>query len=601
MLSSVIASIIVLGLTAMAASGMILKHTRLLTWLGSAGVLFEGMWLGLTWLDREVFVQVSTERVFLWSSLLLLGVCLLGIRRFRLPYQISVNSGKRDTVVIVVLVLVAAASLLIFRFNHFVGLTWVTHGFFNGDTMTLATLVNRSMLTDRLVHENPWAANGQLEYPTLLHAGLATFFAGISLGDDWLAYLPALTLVQIVLTVPLLFLVWDVFSPEPKESWKLWFGLRSRWVIRILQGLLALYVLALAWDGYIYPQSHFFLTGLFLLFGALLVSAYSQRGLFQNVTVVPAFAIALILLAANAVTGTAAIGTVLMFSFLRMTDRTRVIPERTVFMLAAVIYLGLFWLLPPGEGAFGKPSFSYTAALDMLRLGLPAAALLASVWLQLGRQQFMSLAAAGLSVLGIITFFFSGREIVVENASRFFYHGILLGFPLLMSPLLRLGYWLRRELIFSARPIGQLLAGWGAAGVAAMLFLLPALSSVASAHDHLMFQDERKVSLAQQTALDWIRDHTKPENIFLTSPSAPWIIPYFTGRSLTRADYWLSPDDIFLAEITAAFQGSKAAQEAVVTQADYLVLREGEQNTWGELVYPIVFQNPAITIYQLRM
>lgn len=582
-------SVILPGVASLVASGVLFRHQRVLTYLAAAGVLFEGQWLLLTLLDRVLLPGVSAKMVFDLGSLALLILWALLYKKWTFPYLSGWGSGRRDAAVIVVLAIVLAASWLVLSSNGWQDGTWVTHGFYNGDTATLISLVQRSLLTDGLVNTNPFAASGELEYPTLLHAGLASLFSLSGEESGWLHYLPIMTLVQIVLTVPMFFLLWDVVWPEFKDRWRLWFGIKSRWLVLASQASIVLFVMALSWDNYIYPQSHFFLTGLFLLQVALLVRKHV--GL--------ASVVALILMLSNAVTGTAAVAVVAVYYLLNAADKKREVLQRAAWLAGVMMWIILFLQLTPGEASFGQPGFSYTAAVAMIRLGPALVALLIAVWLALDKQKFLGAAVAMLMVLAFVTFFFSTRNIVVENAERFIYHALLVGFPVLLSPAIRLWYWLQRELIDTARPLGQVMAGWVVVAALLLVTLLPAGASVASAHDNLMFKDEHRVTLLQQEALIWMNDNLETDAVVLASPRAPWLVPIFTGRAVVRVESWLSLQDETLEQIVAAFDGDKAAQEEMVKSAGYLLLRRDEQEWWDASSYDQVFSNTTVTIYRL--
>ena len=516
-----VSSIVLLGLASLVASGVLFSHQRVLTYLAAAGTLFEGQWLLLTLLDRTVLIGTETKVVFDTGAVLLLVVWLLFYRRLSFPYMSGGGSGRRDLAALPVLAVVLVAAGMVINANGFINGAWVTHGFYNGDTTTFIALVQRSLLTDGLVNTNPFAGGGALEYPTLLHAGVASVLTAVGISGSWLYFLPAMTLLQIVITVPLFFLLWDSAFPEPNEPWKRWFGVPSRLVILAGQAGLVLFVLALAWDNYVYPQSHFFLTGMFLLQAALLIRGH----------VVPASVVALVLMLSNAVTGTAAVAVLTVFYLLQAAGLKQAVWQRAGYLAGAVFWVIVFFAFTPGEAAFGLPTFSYTAVPAMVRLGPILVVLLAAVWL-INKQQFLSAAVAALVVMSFVTFFLSTRNIVIENAERFIYHALVIGFPLLLSPLIRLFYWLRRQLIDTARSPLQAASGWATVAALLLVTLLPAGASVASAHDNLMFKDERVVTITQREALDWLRENTEINDVILASPNPPWVVPLFTQKIL---------------------------------------------------------------------
>lgn len=98
--------------------------------------------------------------------------------------------------------------------------------------------------------------------------------------------------------------------------------------------------------------------------------------------------------------------------------------------------------------------------------------------------------------------------------------------------------------------------------------------------DNLLFKDSQQVSAPEREAYAWLKAHTNPTDVILASPEEPWSVPLFTGRSLVRTNYWLSPADPLTDEVTAAFNGSLAAQEVTAGHADYIVLTTVDEPLW---------------------
>lgn len=588
-------AVILLALAALLASGALFAHQRWLTYLATAGTLLEAQWLGLTLLDRTLMQTTPTATVFTLGSLVLLAVALLLVRQWQWPAL----AVRREAVGLAVTALVAAAAGTVVWVNGFTADgSWTTHGFYNGDTMTFISLVQRSLLTDGLVRSNPFAGGGPLEYPTLVHAAWATVLERYE-PVHWLDRLPVITLIQTALTVPLFFLLWDVVHPEPKEGWRKWLGVPRRGGLHLLQGGMVLYVLALSWDGYVYPQSHFFITGLFILAAALWSRVYNDSTAREIVWVVPASAITLVLLLANAVSGTAAVALAVTFCVLRAADRTREVWQRVPAAVVALGWVLLLVLLPPGRPDLGGVQFPYTATGSMLLLAPALLAVISGVWLSWRRQEtFVGAAAVVLTLLAFITFFGSSREIVAENASRFVYHAVIVGMVLWLAPMIRLFYWLRQKLWLEEQPVSQLAILYGSLMGAAVLTMLPALAGVASAHDHLMRQDRQVVSGALQEAVAWIAKEVPAEAVVAAS-AQQWAVPLFSGRALLRADYWLSPRDELLADINNAYAGDGAAQKRVMQKADFLLLTDDEQPAWATDNFEAVFRNKAAAIFRL--
>ncbi|MGH9856730.1 MAG: hypothetical protein ACRD4B_02690, partial [Acidobacteriota bacterium] len=165
------------------ASGILFTHKRILTLIAAAGVIFEGSFLFLTLLDRTILASGNSFVVYLIGSCLFAGAGILAIRNWKWPYA-RPGSGVRDIAVLLTLIFPLLAAFLVFQYNGYQQEAWVAHGFFNGDTATFTALVHRSLFTDGLVTTNPFAATDYLEYPTLLHAAVATMLEDIGIGLD---------------------------------------------------------------------------------------------------------------------------------------------------------------------------------------------------------------------------------------------------------------------------------------------------------------------------------------------------------------------------------------------------------------------------------
>ncbi|MGH9858043.1 MAG: hypothetical protein ACRD4B_09390, partial [Acidobacteriota bacterium] len=388
--------------------------------------------------------------------------------------------------------------------------------------------------------------------------------------------------------------------PEPRHPTEKWLSLPKRWMVYAAQSGVVLLIMAYSWDTYIYPQSHFFLMALFVLLMCLFVAARQSAGRVFLYLAITAYIVMIALSFSNAVTGTAAIIVAMAFG-LHLASNKKIPPGKRVFFAATIpLWLLIFALASPGNSSVGMPGFSYVAAVNMVRLSLPLAIIAVSVMWLPGRQPYLSLSAGLLSVAALFIFTFSTRDIVIDNAVRFFYHALLAAFPLLLLPLVRGYFHLRQALIYTTRSIDDRAAAWILSVTCIIFLLLPAAASVASSHDHLMFKDEHVISLSERGALWAIEEQTPKDAIFLANPQPPFSIPAFTGRRLLRADYWLSPDDVVLADTVAAFDGDRAAQEHVISQADYLFLQEAERALWEPLPFKKIFDSSHVVIYKLR-
>ena len=621
-------AIFILAASSLIASGVLFRHMRMFTFIAAACVLFEAAWLLLTCIDRVLLPQAESWLVFTLGGLLGAAILLRRVKLFRLPYQVAPRSGRRDMVVFLVMLPAVVSAWMILEHNGFTaGGSWVTHGFYNGDTMTFLSLVQRSFLTESLVTTNPFAGGGELEYPTLLHAGVAEFIMALggSVGSGWLHFLPLLVYVQILATIPLFFLVWDVMYPE-KLDHELWLGVPRRWPVLVAQADIVLLVMSYSWDSFVFIQSHFLLTGIFLLMGALIAQKHMWL----------ANAAALILMLSNAVTGTAAVAVAVIVLGTVFFNDAKTALARAGAIFGIAVWIGLFLWATPGNAAFGMPGFSYTAAEQMTRMAPLVIALFVGVVLGIERQRLLVAITSGLSALTFLVFFVSTREIVVENAERFFYHAILLGFPLLLLPAIRLYYFIRRLLVYTTLSFPQRAGGWVAVGGACIVLILPGAASAGRTLDSLLHSDERSVSFSSREGMWWLAEHADANAVVLASPDSPWEIPLFSGLALLRADYWLGDEDELLDLVMSAFQSEGIAykrtvlerdnvgliprEEAIarisgclfdeefvgarwcqdLQQADYVLLKQDELPAWALSRDAIVFTNTHTTIYRTK-
>ncbi len=587
-----VASLFILAIASVLGSGILFRHQRYLTLLATSGALFEMWWLVLTLAHRVIFPAMASGVVFLLGSLLFLVVLLPARRHWHWPYWSS-QGLWRDVAVAVTVCGVLASAALIQQYNGFIGDAWVAHGFYNGDTLTFITLTQRSLITPGLLTQNPFAGNGPLEYPTLLHAGLADFIGAAGLTERWLLWLPLFVYAQILITIPLFFLFRDTAKNIP--GWRT--GYRWGWRGIVIEAVVVGYILGLSWEAYVYPQGHFFTTALFVLLLAFVTEGWTIQGKQQYLWSSFAALLAVVLILANAVTGVAALIVWLTFALLRWTDKTRPFSERAGYLVSSVLLLMLFVVQTPGNGGLQYvPQFSYTAAGAMVMLGLPLILLLGSALPQVRHQAFIGSATVALAAVSLITFFFSSRDIIVDNASRFLYHALLVGWPLGVDGLVRGARLLQARLM---QLPGLVLRASGVVAVCVCLLLVvfPVVASLMSVHDHLLFKDERVSGTEVQLAMKWITTHTTADDIFLANPNEPWEIPLFTGRSLLRTNYWLSPEDALQETTERAFMGDVTAQQQVIAEANYILLKKNEVDTWNLPINSLVYDAGGIRIY----
>lgn len=567
--------------SALIGSGVLFQHKRILTYIALAGALFEAELLLTTLLHRTILGSVDGPTFFLIAGIVCIALWFSFYKAWKSPYS-TPGSGKRDLFAGIALLVVLAFAYPIVSSNGYVGENFIMRGFYNGDVVTFASLVQKSFNTGLLVSENPFSANGSLEYPTLLHGAVSDFFSLLGIGKDWLHYLSLMVYAQIIITIPLFFLLWDTAYPEPKNPAEKWFGVSSRTYIYAAQTVLTLTAIFLSIDSFVYPQSHFFLLGIFLAILALFSRGSLAGTRDQILPVVTGFVCALLLLLANTVTGTVAVALAGVVCFIRIFDKKRPIPERALFLLLGILLLVALKYASDERTAFNHLHFSVSAAGDMIRAGLPALLILGASLYSLSRKQYLSVAAGIVSLLGFAVFFLSDRNIVTENASRFLYHSVLIGFILFLPLLIQLLYWIRRELLLTSRPMSELVAGWGIVTSSVLILLLPIGISAGSTYSSLLTGEERSISKDMRITLWWIDDHVPAHSTVIANPNEPFVIPLFTGRAMLRAtDYWLSLDDEVATTAEKAFAGDTAAQQQVLDMGSFLFLTKEDEKLWN--------------------
>jgi len=570
----------------------------MVTFLATGLTLAAALWLQLSLLARIFEETVDAEVLFLLGSFSFLIALLLRWRSFSIPWWHSPVNVHDELVPLFATALVVLGTVPVLLANGWQGGQFILRGFFHGDTTTFVSLTQRSLLEDGLVSQNVFAGNGSLEYPTLLHAGMADFLTATG-NTDVLIVLPWLTIIGVLITVPVFWLLWDAIMPSQKKN-EPWLGLRSLLMPILLQFAAPMYVLTMSWDRYIYPQTHFFLTGMFVVLASLLYSHARSVGPKQYVALCAATIITFVLMLSNAVTGTAAMVVLLAYLGMGMLDNGKSLQARVVGLVVSTLLLLVFIVATPGQGAISLvPGLSYTAANDMLRLLGPLLLVVAGLLTNAQRREFLVTSIGGLSILAFIAYIFSSRDIVVANSSRFFYHAILIGFPLAVFPLVRMSFWLKQQLLHSSQSLVSRMGSWGVVVAVILLGLLPGLTGGAVAYDNLLFGETTVVVQDQAAALAWIADNTAASDIFVASPDSPWLIPLFTGRALLRTNYWLDAKDSVTEEVNRAFAGDVTAQAGVIAKAQYLVLPTEDLGRWSNQGGSAVFSNEALTIFSL--
>ncbi|TSC62083.1 MAG: hypothetical protein G01um1014106_665 [Parcubacteria group bacterium Gr01-1014_106] len=204
-------------------------------------------------------------------------------------------------------------------------------GFVNGDTMTLFALTKATESRGQgtgLLRENPFAGNGPLEYPTLLHRALAdimTATGGDITRDAWWLMIPVLIGTAAVGAL----LVQLLIKREHVPWWA---------------GVIFFAALAATWESFTYPQSHTFLTGLlFLLVGLLVLRDQTGNAAERRMLRWGIGLLAIVLLFSNAVLGTAAVAIAVGSNALQCFNRGWPLRDRVSGLIGSAILLFLFF------------------------------------------------------------------------------------------------------------------------------------------------------------------------------------------------------------------------------------------------------------------
>jgi len=585
--------------SALLGSGIVFHHKRMLTYIAFAGILLEAQLLLASYIHRTTLSSFENSSFFLLAGIAYLTLWLSMYKQWKSPYA-TPGSGIRDGFVAIALVLVAGFAYPVLHANGYAGENFVLHGFYNGDVATFASLIQKSFDTASLVAENPFSGNGYLEYPTLLHGAFADFFTMMGIGKDWLRFLSLMVYIQIIITIPMFFLLWDTVWGEPKNPAEKWFGISSRIKVYSLQTLIALFAIGLSIDSFAYPQSHFFLMGMFLAAVALLAQGSLLSGRNQVLFVAAGFIFAALLLFSNTVTGTVAIACAGTLCVLRMFDKKRPVRERAIFLVLAFLLVFFMIQASTGRETLRNPHFSVSAASDMIRAGITALFVLGAAFISLSRKQFLSLASAIVATLGLSVFFLSDRNIVTENASRFLYHSFLIGFALLLPLVIQVKYWIYRELFLTSRPMSERIGGYLIAISSVLLLLLPVGISAGSTYRSLLVEEPRIITQNDRVLLWWIDEHTSPNDIIITNGYEPYTVPLFTGRALLRTEgYWLSADDDISNQIQKAYAGDMSAQQDILQSAQYIIIPKNAVEMWDVTGLKKASDNGTNVLYKI--
>lgn len=535
---------------------LLIPEMSVLLWAMTSIVFGTGIVL-LHALLRALFPALA-DMPFLFS-LAALSVFLSALSAFLIwrgkLNRVLCSVSRGDVLFLMVCVPMLASILAVNARNGYIVLPddreeFHTRGFVNGDTMTLFALTQATQNREEtnLLQENPFAGNGVLEYPTLLHRALADILTAT--GSEvtravWWLIIPVLAGTLAVSALSTQFFL-------RRENVPYW------------SAVLLLAVFGATWESFTYPQSHTFLTGLFFLFVLLLVLRDQSDQAFERRVLRFAIGIlAIVLLFSNAVLGTAAVAIAVGSNLLQFFNQQWPLRDRLSGLIGSTILVMLFLLFPPGAGAIGSVNIAYTAVPQMLTVALPAFLVLWALWdaKWLHRSTTLLGAAVLLPLLGFITLVFSGRDIIAENSPRFLFLLVLLGWPTLIPLVQRVSDWWWRETRHVQHTFAEQVLLWGGGAITVLGLLLPTAASVAGTLDVLVRKPPSIVSGDELAAFAWIRKETAPNAVILRATEStfentivsPLALPAFTGRSQLRSEYWLSPDDATLARVQKFF------------------------------------------------
>jgi hypothetical protein len=138
--------LVLLVVSALFGSGVLFWHKRVLTYLAFAGVLFEAEILLSAFIRRSFIHTISGPTFYLVAGIIFLALFASLYKYWKSPYKVP-GSGKRDGFIAIALVVVLAIAYPIISSNGYHGDNFILHGFYNGDTVTFASLVNKSFTT----------------------------------------------------------------------------------------------------------------------------------------------------------------------------------------------------------------------------------------------------------------------------------------------------------------------------------------------------------------------------------------------------------------------------------------------------------------------
>lgn len=589
---SLVAALVLL-IASFLGSGILFKHVRFLTYVSAALTLWQTSWIFLSYASRTIFHTISGPLVFLIGSGAACIVWAFAYRQWKKPiYHSLKNSWWANGAPLLIILIALLATLRISSVNGPGPQgSWQLHGFFNGDTFMMAALVERSLTQTTLVIENPTSANGSLPYPSVLHAGMADFIKTIGIQNTWQHHLTFFTILQIILIVGMFFLLVDT----------MWKKLPQTPTFHIVSAATILLIMGYGWDDYVFAQSHLFLIAVELLLAIILLEIKDSSNIKTFLTAYGMGSVtALTLILSNSVLGTVGAAMITSFSLLFACNQKKPMLFKIMHGVLAVFWILIYKHFMVGSSALGGFHFSYLYVEPLMRLSPLIILFVIASWIYRKDAAVITVLAVSSMALAFIALFFSENPLLLDNAPRFLYDGLRVGFPLLIPLFIKAVELIKEQLTKNTNGLFGLLPLGAALSIGLLLLTLPAFASIKSAHYNLEVNDEHIVRKSELDALQWLKQHTTPNAIVIAPPASPWTIPYFTGRALLRAeDFWASSQDGTLSLIQAGMEGDKDAQKEALRYADYLFIPQDKRPIWEENAITKVYKNKDYFIYQV--
>ncbi len=502
-------------------------------WVGlsiASSLILFSFWTGLLWHFR-----LSAPGA-LWGAILGTNLLLALILRSR-PKRITFRVGRFDVLVLVLWAVIRALQVAVFIKNgHTVDgagePSFVARGWFARDTLYFYALVEQAACGRSWPMWNPFFGGVPIVYPRLLHVGLAGL---LTLSGERIS--AAASGLMALGLIPIVTLGLGLVKSAARRARR-----QVRWPIA---GVVLLYALALRLDVVLYPQTQFFVLGSFLLFARVMMIVGLRPLKGDAWWMTAGWMLALFLILAHQVSGTAALFSWVLISAVMGASRGWRVWKWGAWAGSAAA-LVLVVLFPGGDPHLRSPGGEIDWRVVQvwtanLRGWLPAFAF--TVWagffLRRLRPQIWS--AAGLVILTLWVVVWGGmqdyvhsRIILVFNAERYLYHGFLLAFP--AAALLFSHYW---RLCRGRRSLRAALL---------LLLMLPFLQMPPLSYKSrgLVTDDPVVIPSDQLKVYGWIRANTSADAVFLQGPVRgpsdlerfERTLPALTGRSLYVADIY---------------------------------------------------------------